>query len=162
MICLISLQTQIFGSPGYQKFVTQKDGSMDLLCSLSELKAKSMAYVYNNHKIRAIYSIQRKKEVILATVEKLKEKIVRWRRFTRTTLDTSVPSPVSKIDQLHEPLLSQETPTPIRLKKSVTIAAPEFEDNKSFGDSDSNHEDEIVLRKRGHHLSRSAARELQA
>jgi len=52
---------------------------------LAELKAKSIAFVYNNFKIRKIYSIQRKKEVILTTVDKL----VRWRHFTRTTLDTN-------------------------------------------------------------------------
>ena len=31
MIAVISLQTEIFESPGYIKFVTQTDGSMDLL-----------------------------------------------------------------------------------------------------------------------------------
>jgi len=62
---------------------------MDLLMQLAELKAKSIAFVYNNFKIRKIYSIQRKKEVILATVDKLKDKLVRWRHFTRTTLDTN-------------------------------------------------------------------------
>ena len=52
MICIISLQQQIFGSYGYQKFIKQKGGSMDLLMELSEIKAKSIAYVYNNYKIR--------------------------------------------------------------------------------------------------------------
>ena len=45
---------------------------MDLLVSLASLKAKSISYVYNNKKIRKIISIQRKKETILATVDKLK------------------------------------------------------------------------------------------
>jgi len=62
MISLISFQTQIFDSAGYKKFIEQKDGSMDLLVKLSELKAKSIAYVYNNKKITKIYSIQRQKE----------------------------------------------------------------------------------------------------
>jgi len=89
MICVISLQTSIFASYGYKKFISQKGGSMDLLCELADMKAKSPAFVYNNAKIRKIYSIQHKKEVMNATVEKLKEKIVRWRKFTKTTLDTS-------------------------------------------------------------------------
>ena len=59
---------------------------MDLLCSLADLKAKSVTYVFNNHKIRKIVSIQRRRETIDATVQKLREKIIRWRKFTRTTL----------------------------------------------------------------------------
>lgn len=31
MICLISLQAEIFDSEGYKKYVTQTDGSMDLI-----------------------------------------------------------------------------------------------------------------------------------
>lgn len=31
MAAVISLQKAIFDSPGYQKFITQKDGSMDLM-----------------------------------------------------------------------------------------------------------------------------------
>lgn len=54
MICLISFQSQIFNSYGYKKFITQKDGSMDLLVQLSMLKARSMAYIYNNNKIKKI------------------------------------------------------------------------------------------------------------
>jgi hypothetical protein len=65
----------------------QQDGSMDLLIQLAELKAKSIAYCYNNMKIRKIVSIQRQKESTLATVEKIKQKLKRWRIFTRTTLD---------------------------------------------------------------------------
>ena len=53
---------------------------------LSELKAKSVTYVFNNYKIRKIVSIQKKRETIEATVEKLREKIIRWRKFTKTTL----------------------------------------------------------------------------
>lgn len=45
MIVLITLQREIYNSTGYTKFVTQFDGSMDLLVSLSELKKKSMAYI---------------------------------------------------------------------------------------------------------------------
>ena len=60
---------------------------MDLLVQLAELKAKSLAYVFNNVKIRKIISIQRRKETIIETVKKLKEKLKRWRAFTRTTLD---------------------------------------------------------------------------
>jgi hypothetical protein len=86
MICFISLQTEIFKSPGYQKFITQKSGSMDLIMSLADKKAKSLAYCFNNDKIRNIVSIQRRKETIMTTVEKLKDKLKRWRMFMRTTL----------------------------------------------------------------------------
>lgn len=82
------LQCEIFSSAGYLKYVTQQNGSLDLLMELSELKAKSITYVFNNYKIRKILNIQRKREQTLATVEKLKEKIARWRQFTRTTLTT--------------------------------------------------------------------------
>jgi len=51
MISIISLQSEIFESPGYLKFVTQTDGSMDLLVKLADRKAKSIAYVFNNLKI---------------------------------------------------------------------------------------------------------------
>ena len=53
---------------------------------LSEIKAKTITYVRNNLKIRKIVANQTKKESILKTVEKVKEKLVRWRKFTRTTL----------------------------------------------------------------------------
>jgi len=86
MITMIFLQSEIFDSYGYLKFVTQTDGSMDLLVQLSDLKAKSMTYMFNNRKIRKILSIQRKKETILQTVDRIKQKLVRWRQFTRTTL----------------------------------------------------------------------------
>ena len=45
-----------------------------------------MVYVYNNYKIRKILNIQRKRESTLKTVERLKDKIFRWRQFTRTTM----------------------------------------------------------------------------
>jgi hypothetical protein len=54
MICLISLQSEIFSSEGYKKYVTQTDGSMDLIITLSKLKQLSMTYVYNNLKIQKI------------------------------------------------------------------------------------------------------------
>lgn len=60
---------------------------------LSGLKAKAVTYSWNNYKIRKILSIQRKRESILKTVDRLKEKITRWRQFTRTTLvNTKGPS----------------------------------------------------------------------
>jgi len=57
MIAIISLQSEIFSSEGYLKFVTQTDGSMDLLVKLADIKAKSISYVFNNLKIRKIISI---------------------------------------------------------------------------------------------------------
>jgi len=59
---------------------------MDLMIQLGVMKAKSITYVFNNNKIRKILSIQRKRESIMGTVDKIKEKIIRWRQFTRTTL----------------------------------------------------------------------------
>ena len=89
IISVIMLQSEIFDSAGYQKFVTQDDGSMDLMIQLAVMKAKSITYVFNNNKIRKILSIQRKRESIMGTVDKIKEKIIRWRQFTRTTLVNS-------------------------------------------------------------------------
>ena len=54
MICALSFQSEVFHSTGYMKFVTQTDGSMDLLMKLAEQKAKSIAYIFNNKKIRKI------------------------------------------------------------------------------------------------------------
>lgn len=70
--------------------MTQTDGSMDLLMQLSELKGKSITYIFNNHKIRKIVSNTRKRETIMKSVERMKTKLIRWRAFTRTTLDTSL------------------------------------------------------------------------
>ena len=53
---------------------------------MSEIKKKSSAYIFNNFKIRKILSIQRKKESINGTVERIRQKLIRWRKFTRTTL----------------------------------------------------------------------------
>lgn len=53
---------------------------------LSEVKAKAITYVRNNFKIRKIVAIQTKKESIMKTVERVKSKLIRWRKFTRTTL----------------------------------------------------------------------------
>jgi hypothetical protein len=101
------------------KFVTQTDGSMDLLMKLAEQKAKSIAYIFNNKKIRKIIMIQRRKENILSVVAKLKEKIVRWRKFTKTTLDVDEgrsykelnlhlkDEKAEKSDQLKEPLIKK-------------------------------------------------------
>jgi hypothetical protein len=91
IVAMIMLQSEIFSSAGYLKYVTQQNGSMDLLIQLSELKAKSITYVWNNYKIRKILSVQRKREATLKTVEKLKEKIQRWRQFTRTTMVNTQP-----------------------------------------------------------------------
>jgi hypothetical protein len=79
IVAIILLQSEIFSSAGYLKYVTQQNGSMDLLLQIPELKAKSITYMYNNYKIRKILSIQRKRESTLKTVERLKEKIFRWR-----------------------------------------------------------------------------------
>jgi hypothetical protein len=41
-------QAEIFRSYGYKKFVTQTDGSMDLLVKLASDKAKGITYAFNN------------------------------------------------------------------------------------------------------------------
>jgi hypothetical protein len=76
---------------------------MDLLVDLAPLKAKSITFIFNNQKIRKIISIQRKKEAILATVEKLKEKLSRWRAFTRTTM-VNAPKESTEIQTFDEEL----------------------------------------------------------
>jgi hypothetical protein len=60
---------------------------MDLLVQLSLLKAKSMAYIYNNHKIKKIVVTQGRREQILANVAELKKKMSRWRQWTKACLD---------------------------------------------------------------------------
>ena len=57
IICTIILQNDIFESAGYIKFVTQHNGSMDLLIELANLKQKSTAYIFNNMKVNKIVSI---------------------------------------------------------------------------------------------------------
>jgi hypothetical protein len=86
IISVITLQTEIFKSAGYKKYVSQTGGSMDMLVQLADLKKKSITFVFNNRKIRKILSIQRRKEAIEQTVQRLRDKIIRWRKFTRTTL----------------------------------------------------------------------------
>ena len=85
LICILSLQTEIFESYGYQKFVTKKDG-MDKLIKFSKIKAYSIAYTINNRKLQKVFSIQRRREVIEETVEILKMKINNWRRATQAVL----------------------------------------------------------------------------
>ena len=86
MINFLSLQTEIFESFGYKKFVAQKNGTMDKLLYLSDLKAQSMAYCFNNQKIRKIIQIQRHKETVSEVVEQLKQKLKNWRNLMRKTL----------------------------------------------------------------------------
>ena len=64
---------------------------MDLLVQLSELKAKSMTYVFNNMKIRKITSVQKHKEKLVAVVENIKVKLQRWRRANRNLIKLANP-----------------------------------------------------------------------
>jgi hypothetical protein len=57
MISILFLQSEIFKSHGYQKYVSQTDGSMDTLVTLAGLKARSVSYVFNNEKIQKIVQI---------------------------------------------------------------------------------------------------------
>lgn len=149
MICMISLQSQIFDSAGYQKFCTQKDGSMDLLVNLSYLKAKSMAYTYNNYKIRKIMAVQKRKEIILNTVEKVRDKLKRWRQFTRTTLDVEAENR-KKVEEAQR-LLEEETKT-LQSQRRGTLAPPgkkvtmdlKEETHDAVGDEESDHDHAVV------------------
>lgn len=120
IIAFIVLQNQVFSSSGYVKFVTQSDGSMDLLMKLAETKAKAITQCRNNYKLRKILSLQRRHDTILAVVDKIKEKVVRWRMFTRTTLvvedkSKQLPAPVEEEPQtpasaiVENPLTRQKT-----------------------------------------------------
>ena len=60
---------------------------MDLLVQLSDIKAKSMAYIHNNHKIKKIIITKGRKEQILENVKLVKEKLQRWRAWTKDVLD---------------------------------------------------------------------------
>jgi len=60
---------------------------MDLLVQLSDIKAKSMAYIHNNHKIKKIIITKGRKEQILENVKLVKEKLQRWRAWTKNVLD---------------------------------------------------------------------------
>lgn len=51
------MQKEIFYSFGYRKFITQKNGSMDLLVKLAQEKARAMTYAFNNTKIKKIIKI---------------------------------------------------------------------------------------------------------
>jgi hypothetical protein len=50
IICVLSLQSEIFESFGYDKFVTKGDG-MATFIKLADTKAKSIAYTINNAKL---------------------------------------------------------------------------------------------------------------
>ena len=82
---------------------------MDLLCQLAPIKGKSKAYIFNNMKIKKILNMERNKESIMMTVRRLREKLIRWRLFTKTTLvnvpkktkDVAVPIPVQYDESEH-------------------------------------------------------------
>jgi hypothetical protein len=79
---MLCLQRGIFESYGFKKFVTQKDGSMDLLLHQAITKGKMMAQMFNNYKITKIVAAKKRRERIMATFDKLKKQLVNWRIFT--------------------------------------------------------------------------------
>lgn len=99
ILATISMQSEIFESTGYKKFFEQTDGSMDLLIKLSVLKQQSMAYVFNNSKIIYILKVQHRREMIIKNLEAIKKKLVRWRLFSKTTLDTTKTSKELEADK---------------------------------------------------------------
>ena len=64
IINIISLQKEIFWSHGYEKFITQKDGSMDLLVQLSAMKGHAITMIQNNARIQKIIAIKKRREII--------------------------------------------------------------------------------------------------
>lgn len=122
---------------------------MDLLIQLSELKAKSVTYVFNNYKIRKILSINRKRESTLKTVERLKEKILRWRQFTRTTLvNRRGPSTFEESGAIPAP--EDTSPTKISAKQDSQIEDKDQTEPESptktvkFAEEDKNADEEEV------------------
>lgn len=73
---------------------------------MADLKKKSITFVFNNRKIRKILSIQRRKEAIEQTVQRLRDKIIRWRKFTRTTLVNSEKSEKYSVED-HKQMLTE-------------------------------------------------------
>jgi len=49
--------------------------------------------VYNNEKIQKIIYIQNRREVILATLEVVKKKLINWRKATRKALNKNWEEP---------------------------------------------------------------------
>jgi hypothetical protein len=86
-IFLVVLQSDIFNSSGYSKFVTEIGGSLDGIMKLSDDRAKIITWIFNNHKIKKIMSLQKKRETIMATVERVREKLINWGKFTALKLD---------------------------------------------------------------------------
>lgn len=109
---------------------------MDLLVKLAEKKARSIAYKFNNLKIRKIISIQRKKETIIKTVDKIKEKVKRWRQFTKTTLDPNE-GKSTKFDDLKTPLLNQnndESPFPKEFDNEQNETVDNIEEQRNINE----------------------------
>jgi hypothetical protein len=86
IIAMLCLQRGIFESYGFKKFVTQKDGSMDLMLHQAITKGKMMAQMFNNYKITKIVAAKKRRERIMATFDKLKKQLVNWRIFTQGML----------------------------------------------------------------------------
>jgi len=94
--------------------------------------------VYNNNKIRKIVSIQRKKEVVSNTLGKMREKLIRWRKFSKTTLvnpDTAVLSTVREDMQK----MQEENKKELREWATKMLNKTEDEDKKE--DSNAEHGD---------------------
>jgi hypothetical protein len=87
IIALISMQREIFRSAGFKKYTTQKNSSMHMLVQIAVPKAKAITQMFNNAKIQKIVSIQKRREIINNTIERLKDKINNWRIGTRKMLD---------------------------------------------------------------------------
>ena len=53
---------------------------------LSDDRAKIITWIFNNYKIKKIMSLQKKRETIMATVERVREKLINWGKFTASKL----------------------------------------------------------------------------
>lgn len=122
MVVFVFSQVSIFDSPGYIKYVTQKDGSLNLLLQLSVLKGKSVAYRFNNYKILKILEIQKKKELIVGNFEELKQKMKNWRIMKKQTLDIGMKGIINQKEEIVANM-SEETRENTKLDFNTNLMA---------------------------------------
>ena len=108
---------------------------MDLLVNLSYLKAKSMAYTYNNYKIRKIVAIQKRKEIIVSTCKQVADKLKRWRQFTRTTLD-----------QEKEEELKKKSAQQVKFEEKDETHEAQHDNEQQQEDLDAHVDDQVIKR----------------
>jgi hypothetical protein len=81
IIATVCLQTEIFLSNGYREFMHKKNKGLDLLIEMADLKRLAITYRFNNHKLLKTVAMQKRQNLVIQTVEKLKSYLILWRRF---------------------------------------------------------------------------------